>query len=161
MGRTPMCPCPFKLWVGKGAPQQSQHFADWYTYTHALHGIVFYFILTLLARGRLSVAARLVIATLIEGGWEILENTAMVINRYRTVTISRDYFGDTIVNSVGDLLAMIAGFLIAARLPAWVTIFLFIATEVVMFVLLRDNLLLNIIMLVYPMEWIRQLQMAR
>jgi Protein of unknown function (DUF2585) len=161
MGRTPMCPCPFKLWVGRGEPQQSQHLFDWYTYTHVLHGVVFYFLLSIVFRGRLSVAARLVIATLIECAWEVFENTPMVINRYRTKTISNDYFGDTIVNSVGDILAMIVGFLLSARLPAWVTVFLFIATEVVMFVLLRDNLLLNVIMLVYPMEWIRQLQLAR
>jgi len=161
MGRTPMCPCPFKFWVGKGEPQQSQHLMDWYTYTHVLHGVVFYFLLTIIFRGRLSVAARLVIATGIECAWEVFENTPMIINRYRTKTISNDYFGDTIVNSVGDILAMIVGFLIAARLPAWVTVFLFIATEVMMFVVLRDNLLLNVIMLVYPMEWIRQLQMAR
>jgi len=159
MGRTPMCPCPFKFWVGKGEPQQSQHLMDWYTYTHVLHGVVFYFLLTIIFRGRLSVAARLVIATGIECAWEVFENTPMIINRYRTKTISNDYFGDTIVNSVGDILAMIVGFLIAARLPAWVTVFLFIATEVMMFVVLRDNLLLNVIMLVYPMEWIRQLQM--
>jgi hypothetical protein len=159
MGRTPMCPCPFKLWVGRGEPQQSQHFLDWYSYTHLLHGVVFYFLLSVIFRGRLSVAARLVIATLIECAWEVFENTPMVINRYRTKTISNDYFGDTIINSVGDILSMIVGFLLAARLPAWVTVFLFIATEVVMFMLLRDNLTLNVIMLVYPMEWIRQLQM--
>jgi Protein of unknown function (DUF2585) len=104
------------------------------------------------------VAARLVIATLIEGGWEIFENTPFIINRYRTTTISHDYYGDTIVNSVGDILSMIVGFLIAARLPVWVTIFLFVAAEVLLFVVLRDNLLLNVIMLIYPMEWIRQLQ---
>jgi Protein of unknown function (DUF2585) len=161
MGRTPMCPCPFKLWVGRGEPQQSQHFLDWYSYTHVLHGVVFYFLLTVIFRGRLSVAARLVIATLIECAWEVFENTPMIINRYRTKTISNDYFGDTIINSVGDILSMIVGFLLAARLPAWVTVFLFIATEVVMFMLLRDNLTLNVIMLVYPMEWIRQLQLAR
>jgi hypothetical protein len=158
MGRTPMCPCPFKLWVGRGQPEQSQHFLDWYSYTHVLHGVIFYFLLTVILRGRLSVAARLVIATVIEGGWEIFENTPFIINRYRTATISHDYYGDTIVNSVGDILSMIVGFLIAARLPVWVTIFLFLASEVLLFVLLRDNLLLNIIMLIYPMEWIRQLQ---
>lgn len=161
MGLTPMCACPFKFWVGKGQPQQSQHFMDWYTYTHVLHGVVFYFLLSIIFRGRLSVAARLVIATLIECAWEVFENTPLIINRYRTKTISNDYFGDTIVNSIGDILAMIVGFLLAARLPAWVTVFLFIATEVVMFIVLRDNLLLNVVMLVYPMEWIRQLQMAR
>ncbi len=161
MGRTPMCPCPFKLWVGRGEPQQSQHFLDWYSYTHVLHGVVFYFLLSVIFRGRLSVAARLVIATLIECAWEVFENTPMIINRYRTKTISNDYFGDTIINSVGDILSMIVGFLLAARLPAWVTVFLFIATEVVMFMLLRDNLTLNVIMLVYPMEWIRQLQLPR
>jgi hypothetical protein len=158
MGRAPVCPCPFKLWVGRGQPEQSQHFLDWYSYTHVLHGVVFYFLLTVILRGRLSVAARLVIATLIEGGWEIFENTPFIINRYRTTTISHDYYGDTIVNSVGDILSMIVGFLIAARLPVWVTIFLFIASEVLLFLLLRDNLLLNVIMLIYPMEWIRQLQ---
>jgi len=159
MGRTPICPCPFKFWVGKGQPQQSQQLLDWYTYTHVLHGVVFYFLLTVILRGRLSVAARLVIATAIEGAWEIFENTPLVINRYRTATISHDYYGDTIVNSVADIIAMIVGFLIAARLPAWVTVFLFIAAEVLLFALLRDSLLLNIIMLIYPMEWIRQLQM--
>jgi hypothetical protein len=111
--------------------------------------VVFYFLLSSHIRGRLSVAARLVIATGIECAWEVFENTPMIINRYRTKTISNDYFGDTIVNSVGDILSMIVGFLLAARLPAWVTVFLFIATEVVMFMLLRDNLTLNVIMLVY------------
>jgi hypothetical protein len=159
MGRVPMCPCPFKFWVGKGQPQQSQQLLDWYTYTHVLHGVVFYFLLAVILRGRLSVAARLVIATAIEGAWEIFENTPLVINRYRTATIAHDYYGDTIINSVADIIAMIAGFLIAARLPAWVTVFLFIVAEVLLFVLLRDNLLLNVVMLIYPMEWIRQLQM--
>jgi uncharacterized protein DUF2585 len=159
MGRAPVCPCPFKLWVGKDQPEQSQHLLDWYTYTHVLHGLVFYFLLTVIFRGRLSVAARLVIATLIECAWEVFENTPMVINRYRTATIAHDYYGDTIVNSVADIIAMMGGFLLAARLPAWVTVFLFVAAEVLLFVLLRDNLLLNVIMLIYPMEWIRQLQM--
>ena len=160
MGRLPICKCGYiKLWHGgRGDSEISQHLADWYTYSHVLHGVIFYFLLWFVFRGRLSVAARLVIATLIEGAWEIFENTPFIINRYRTQTISRDYFGDTIINTVGDMLAMIVGFLIAAQLPAWVTVFLLVATELVLLYLIRDNLLLNIIMLVYPLEWIKQWQ---
>ena len=160
MGHIPICKCGYiKLWHGgRGDSEISQHLTDWYTYSHVLHGVIFYFLLWLIFRGRLSIAARLVIATLIEGAWEIFENTPFIINRYRTQTISRDYYGDTIINSLADIAAMILGFLIAARLPAWVTVVLLIATELVLLYLIRDNLLLNIIMLVYPLEWIKQWQ---
>ena len=160
MGRLPICKCGYiKLWHGgRGDSEISQHLADWYTYSHVLHGVIFYFLLWLVFRGRLSVGARLVLATLIEGAWEIFENTPFIINRYRTQTVSRDYFGDTIINTVGDILAMIVGFLIASRLPAWVTVFLLIATELVLLYLIRDNLLLNVVMLIYPLDWIRQWQ---
>src|SRR6185369_9721891 len=96
MGRIPMCKCgTIKLWYGgRGDSQMSQHLTDWYSYSHVLHGIIFYWLLSMIFRGHLSVAARLVVAALIEGGWEVFENTPFIINRYRSVTISRDYFGD-------------------------------------------------------------------
>src|SRR5215470_7909449 len=124
MGHVVICKCGYvKLWhASRTDSETSQHLTDWYTYSHILHGILLYWLTGVLAQGRLSVAARLVIATGLEAGWEIFENTPFIINRYRTVTISRDYFGDSIINSLADIAAMIAGFLLAARLPAWVTV---------------------------------------
>ena len=162
MGRIPMCKCGYiKLWHGNRADSQtSQHLTDWYTYSHVLHGIIFYWLLTVVSRGYLSVGARLVIAALIEGAWEIFENTPFVINRYRSQTLSRDYFGDSVINSVADMLAMVVGFMLAAKLPAWITVFLVIAVELVLLWLIRDNLALNILMLLYPIEAIKQWQLA-
>ena len=163
MGRIPMCKCgTIKLWYGgRGDSEMSQHLTDWYSYSHVLHGIIFYWLLSVVAKGRLSVPARLVIAMGLEAGWEIFENTPFIINRYRAQTMSRDYLGDSIVNSVGDMLSMLVGFLLASRLPAWVTVFLLIATEVILLALIRDNLTLNVIMLIHPVEWIKQWQMAK
>ena len=162
MGRLLFCKCgTFKLWYGgRGDSQMSQHLTDWYSYSHVVHGIVFYWLLSIAARGRLSVAARLVIATGLEVSWEIFENTSFIINRYRAQTISRGYFGDSIVNSVGDMLSMLVGFLLAARLPAWVTVLLLIAAEVLLLALIRDNLTLNVVMLIHPVEWIKAWQMG-
>ena len=162
MGRIPMCKCGYiKLWHGNRADSQtSQHLTDWYTYSHVLHGIILYWLLTVVSRGYLSVGARLVIAAMIEGAWEVFENTPFVINRYRSQTLSRDYFGDSVINSVADMLAMVVGFMLAARLPAWITVFLVIAVELVLLWLIRDSLALNILMLLYPIEAIKQWQLA-
>jgi hypothetical protein len=162
MGRIPICKCGYvKFWHGgRGDSEMSQHLTDWYTYSHVLHGIVFYWLLSVVFRGHLSVGARLVMAVAIEGAWELFENSPFIINRYRTQTISRDYYGDSIINSVGDMLAMLVGFLLASRLPAWVTVFLLIATEVMLLALIRDNLTLNVIMLIHPIEGLKAWQAA-
>jgi len=162
MGRLPICKCGYvKLWHGgRGDSEMSQHLSDWYTYSHVLHGVVFYFLLWAIFRGRLSIAARLVMAVAIEGAWEVFENSQLIIDRYRSQTVSRDYYGDTILNAVTDMLAMLVGFLLTARLPAWVTVFLVIATEFALLMLIRDNLLLNVVMLIYPVEWIKQWQLG-
>jgi Protein of unknown function (DUF2585) len=159
MGRAPICTCgSVKLWHGVVfSSENSQHLSDWYTFTHVTHGFVFYPIIWLIGR-RWPIATRLVLAAIIEASWEILENTDFVINRYREVTISLDYFGDSVINSVSDVVAMIVGFLIAARAPARLTLALAIGLEFFLAWAIRDNLTTNIIMLVYPIDAIRAWQ---
>ena len=159
LGRNLICQCGYvKLWHGQViSSENSQHILDWYSPSHVLHGLVFYMALHLLLP-RMNIGWRLVLAAAIEAAWEIIENTSWIIDKYREDTIALDYYGDSVLNSVSDMTMMVAGFMIASRAPVWLSVCLFIAAELLVGLIIRDGLLLNIIMLLYPLDWVRQWQ---
>ena len=154
MGRPPICTCgTIDLW-GQVGPEQSQMLADWYSPSHFIHGLIFYALLWKAAPGW-SLERRFSIALLVEAAWEIAENTPMVIDRYREATMALGYSGDSILNSVSDVAMMALGFLAARRLPIWVSVALVIGLELLTLIVIRDNLTLNVWMLLWPTDVIR------
>jgi hypothetical protein len=161
MGRPAICTCgDIDLWVGEvNSSRTSQMLSDWYSPSHIVHGFLFYGALSLIAR-KWPVERRFLGALVVEVAWEIVENTPLIINRYREATAALGYTGDSVLNSVSDIAMMGLGFLLARRLPVWVSVAIVLMLELVPFLVIRDNLTLNVWMLLAPNESIKAWQSA-
>ena len=148
-GRPLICPCGTVEWWGSAGPRQSQMLVDWYSTSHLVHGFLFYAVLWFALRRR-PVALRLLVATVIEAAWELLENSPMVIARYRQSALAMGYNGDSVLNSASDIVMMMIGFWLASRVPKWGSMVAVLALELVPLLVIRDNLALNIVQLVAP-----------
>ncbi len=159
MGRPPICACgEVALWEpSASSARTSQMLADWYSPSHFIHGLIFYGMLWLGFR-RWPVERRFVAALAIETGWEIVENTPLIIDRYREATMALGYTGDSVINSMSDIAMMALGFLAARRLPVWASVALALVLELAALIVIRDNLTLNVIMLLAPSDTIRAWQ---
>jgi hypothetical protein len=159
MGHTWICPCgSVKIWGPHGAMgENSQHLFDWYSPSHIIHGVLFYAAAWLLFR-RARQGTRFLIALFVEVAWEVIENTPFLMDRYRGATVSLDYFGDSVVNSLADVAMMMVGYVLAVRLPVWASVVLIVALDVAAGLAIRDNLVLNVLMLVWPIEAIKAWQ---
>ena len=160
-GRPWWCECgrPY-LWTSDVQSQHcSQHLVDPYSLTHVLHGFIFYGILAL-TLPRVSLALRFMIATMIEAAWEVVENTDFVIDRYRDATMALGYRGDSDANSLADIVSCMIGFALARKLGLWWSVAVCLATEIVLAIWIRDNLFLNVVMLIYPIEAVKTWQTA-
>jgi hypothetical protein len=143
-----------ELWHGALDSGNSQHIADWYTPSHIIHGFLFYGLGWLILHSR-PPGERLILAVAIEAAWEVLENSPIIIDRYREATIALGYTGDSVINSVADVAWMALGFAFARRVPVWVTVAVAIGFELLTLWIIRDNLTLNIVMLAWPVDAIR------
>jgi hypothetical protein len=159
MGRPPICTCgTVALWVNESdSSRTSQMLADWYSLSHIVHGFLFFAGLWLLFR-KWPIERRFLVALAIEAAWEIIENTPMVINRYREETAALGYTGDSVLNSLSDIAMMALGFLLARKLPVWLSVAIVLTLELIPLVVIRDNLTLNVWMLLAPNEAIRAWQ---
>lgn len=159
MGRHPICTCgTIELWVGgRDSPKTSQMLADWYSLSHIVHGLLFYGPFWAVARGW-PVERRFLAALVIEASWEMIENTPMVIDRYRATTAALDYAGDSVLNSLSDIVMIGLGFLLARKLPVWASVALLIALELIPLFVIRDNLALNILNLLAPIKAVQAWQ---